>query len=137
MKKISLLKRVILLECLGFLAVTLFIWIDEILDLPHILFGSVATPVNIAESIFETCFIFSLALLTLFFTNRLLKEIKYLRGFLLVCSVCKNIRKGDRWIPIEEFISSESEAKFSHGLCPDCAGKHYGQSILGADTTEP
>ena len=55
-----------------------------------------------------------------------LDHIKQLQGMLPICSVCKNIRddKG-YWNRIESYISKHSEAKFSHGLCPDCAKKVY------------
>ncbi len=49
-------------------------------------------------------------------------EIRQLRGFLPICSYCKKIRN-DRnyWEQIESYISSHSEALFSHGICPECA----------------
>ncbi len=55
-----------------------------------------------------------------------LKEIRTLRGFLPICSNCKKIRddKG-YWTQIETYISSHSDAEFSHGLCPECADKLY------------
>ncbi len=54
-------------------------------------------------------------------------EIKTLQGMLPICSICKNIRddKG-YWNDIEGYFSKHSELIFSHGLCPDCARKHYG-----------
>ncbi len=55
-----------------------------------------------------------------------LEEIKTLQGMLPICSICKNIRddKG-YWNCIESYLSEHSELVFSHGLCPDCAQKHY------------
>jgi len=55
-----------------------------------------------------------------------LSEVKILRGFLPICASCKKIRddKG-YWNQIETYISTHSEAQFSHGLCPDCARKLY------------
>lgn len=54
------------------------------------------------------------------------EEIKTLQGMLPICSICKNIRddKG-YWNGIESYFSKHSELVFSHGLCPDCAQKHY------------
>ncbi len=54
------------------------------------------------------------------------EEIKVLHGILPICSVCKKIRddKGD-WNQIESYISKYSEAKFSHGLCPECGIEIY------------
>lgn len=55
-----------------------------------------------------------------------LEEIKTLQGLLPICSFCKNIRddKG-YWKSIESYFSTHSSLEFSHGLCPDCAEKHY------------
>lgn len=62
--------------------------------------------------------------------NRELKEanatIRTLSGILPICSFCKGIRddKG-YWARLEEFMSKETDVKFSHGICPDCMKKHY------------
>ncbi len=55
-----------------------------------------------------------------------LSEIKTLRGILPICSYCKQIRddKG-YWSQIESYIRKHSDAEFSHGICPECAKKHY------------
>jgi hypothetical protein len=55
-----------------------------------------------------------------------LDHVKLLKGMLPICASCKKIRddKG-YWQGVEEYISSHSEAQFSHGLCPDCMKKLY------------
>ena len=54
------------------------------------------------------------------------KEVHILRGILPICSFCKRIRdKDEKWIALEKYITEHSEAGFSHGLCPECAKKHY------------
>lgn len=55
-----------------------------------------------------------------------LDEVKKLSGLLPICSYCKRIRddKG-YWNQLEAYISNHSEAKFSHGICRECAQKHY------------
>lgn len=55
-----------------------------------------------------------------------LDEIKTLRGILPICCECKKIRddKG-HWDHIECYISSRTDAEFSHGICPDCSKKLY------------
>jgi len=48
-------------------------------------------------------------------------EIKTLRGFLPICACCKKIRDDyGLWTRVEEYISTHTDAEFSHGLCPDC-----------------
>lgn len=58
--------------------------------------------------------------------TKALAEVKQLSGFLPICASCKKIRddKG-YWNQIESYISQHSEAKFSHGICPECAKKLY------------
>jgi hypothetical protein len=53
-------------------------------------------------------------------------NVRTLAGLLPICSYCKKIRddKG-YWDQIESYVSQHSEAKFSHGICPDCARKHF------------
>ncbi len=54
------------------------------------------------------------------------KEVHILRGILPICSFCKKIRnKDEKWIALEKYITEHSDAGFSHGLCPECAKKHY------------
>lgn len=56
-----------------------------------------------------------------------LAKVRTLSGLLPICASCKNIRddKG-YWNQIETYISSHSDVAFSHGLCPGCMEKIYG-----------
>ncbi len=56
-----------------------------------------------------------------------LDKIKTLKGLLPICSECKKIRddKG-YWNQIEGYIETHSDALFSHGICPGCMDKLYG-----------
>jgi ligand-binding sensor domain-containing protein len=57
-----------------------------------------------------------------------LSSAKVLRGLLPICAHCKKVRDdGGYWTRIEDYISRHSEADFSHGYCPDCVEKHYGE----------
>ena len=55
-----------------------------------------------------------------------LAEVKTLSGLLPICASCKNIRddKG-YWNKIETYIQENSDAQFSHGICPECFKKHH------------
>ena len=42
-------------------------------------------------------------------------------GLLPICSRCKRIRsEEDRWDPIDDYIRKNSDADFTHSICPDC-----------------
>lgn len=55
-----------------------------------------------------------------------LEKVKTLSGLLPICAHCKKIRddKG-YWNQVEGYLSTHSELQFSHGICPECAKKHY------------
>jgi len=55
-----------------------------------------------------------------------LANVKSLSGLLPICAGCKKIRD-DRgyWNQVETYIQKHTEARFSHGLCPDCLKKWY------------
>ena len=53
-----------------------------------------------------------------------LAEVKTLSGLLPICCSCKKIRDDTGyWSQIETYLQANSEAEFSHGICPDCAKK--------------
>ncbi|MCK5541550.1 MAG: hypothetical protein KAH62_00540 [Desulfobacula sp.] len=120
-------KAIIFCEFFGFGVILLFLWLDEILDLPHYLFETIETPVNTAESIFESIMIIIIAIFCIGMTFRLLSKIKVLEGFLPICASCKKIRdSNDHWHPVESYIANHSNVSFSHGICQECMEKLYG-----------
>jgi PAS domain S-box-containing protein len=55
-----------------------------------------------------------------------LDEVNLLSGLLSICASCKRIRnEREKWESLESYVQSHSEAKFSHGVCPDCLRKLY------------
>ena len=55
------------------------------------------------------------------------EQVRHLSGLIPICAGCKKIRD-DRgfWQQVEEYISNHSDAVFTHGLCPDCIRKYFG-----------
>ena len=48
-------------------------------------------------------------------------EVNQLEGLLPICSYCRKIRdKSNQWTGIEEYIAKQTEASFTHSICPDC-----------------
>lgn len=63
-------------------------------------------------------------------TRALRERVRTLEGILPTCAFCKNIRDdAGEWHEIEEYVTSHSQAKFSHGVCPKCAEQHYGDCL--------
>jgi hypothetical protein len=62
-----------------------------------------------------------------------LNKVKMLSGLLPICASCKKIRDDrDQWRNLEDYIGDHSEAKFSHGICPDCMKKYYSNLDKGS-----
>jgi len=63
-------------------------------------------------------------------TRKLSQRVKVLEGILPVCSFCKKIRdQQGQWHSMERFITERSEAQFTHGFCPECGERHYGDFL--------
>jgi PAS domain S-box-containing protein len=61
-----------------------------------------------------------------------LDQINVLSGLLSICASCKRIKdEHQTWQPLESYIQAHSEAKFSHGVCPDCLRKLYSDYYSG------
>lgn len=59
-----------------------------------------------------------------------LANIKTLRGLIPICASCKKIRDdAGYWTSLETYLHKHSEADFSHGICPDCACRLYGDLL--------
>jgi hypothetical protein len=119
-------KQVITYEFTAVAAIISLIWLDEIIDIPHLLLGAESTPLNWRESLFESIIIALLGAVIINCTSKLFRKMKFLEGILPVCASCKKIRddKG-HWHQIESFIRERSDAEFSHSICPECAEKLY------------
>jgi hypothetical protein len=56
-----------------------------------------------------------------------LRDVRLLRGVLHSCGYCHRIETAEgEWKPVEQFMVEFSEAMLSHGVCPECANKHWG-----------
>lgn len=62
-----------------------------------------------------------------------LARIKRLEGIISICMYCKKIRsEQEGWEMLEKYITENSDAQFSHSICPDCYAHALSQSL--ADT---
>jgi hypothetical protein len=103
----------------GFLLAIFICWITELFD----------PPFSLQQVVIETVFITAFGCATVFLTWNLIKRIKYLEGFLVICASCKQVRVGDKWIRIEGILANHSDLQLSHGVCPECAEKLYGKFL--------
>jgi hypothetical protein len=58
------------------------------------------------------------------------RHIKDLETLLPLCSNCKRYRTDDNeWMPIEKYLMENGAPQLTHGICPDCAKKLYGDYL--------
>lgn len=65
-----------------------------------------------------------------------LDEVRTLREILPICSYCKKIRGDENyWQSVESYISTHTNTRFSHGICPACYAReiepHLGERKSG------
>ena len=118
----SIPRRLLLYEAIGFSILITISWLDELFDLPSLLFG---TPPghNWHEAALETIIIVAAAVPTFVLSRQLAKRLVYLEGFLRVCAWCRKIGVQDEWVSMETFFDRELKTKTSHGMCPACVAK--------------
>ncbi|MFO0807999.1 MAG: response regulator transcription factor [Gemmataceae bacterium] len=53
--------------------------------------------------------------------ERSLAQVKRLQGLIPICAWCKKVRNdANYWQQVEDYFGENSDARFSHGICPDC-----------------
>ncbi|HUG28282.1 MAG TPA: tetratricopeptide repeat protein [Gemmatimonadales bacterium] len=57
-----------------------------------------------------------------------ISEVRTLKGLIPICANCKKVRD-DRgyWESVESYVTSRSEALFTHGICATCGPSLYGE----------
>lgn len=91
-------------------------------DRDHLIVGGVTATI--------TTIFFGIMAIYLGSLERALRDIKTLKGLLPICSSCNKIRTpDDHWHIIEKYIAERTDATFTHGLCPDCARRLYGDAV--------
>jgi PAS domain S-box-containing protein len=59
-----------------------------------------------------------------------LARVKRLEGIISICMYCKKIRnEQESWEQLEKYITENSDARFSHGICPNCYARALAESI--------
>lgn len=57
-----------------------------------------------------------------------LAQVRRLSGLLPLCSACKRIRDdGGYWQDVAEYMQERLDAEITHGICPECAQRLYGE----------
>jgi hypothetical protein len=110
----------LLLEALGFVFVALLIWVNEYLDLPHMLLGAPPTPWRPVEVAIESGFVLLLGAAVTGLSWLTFRRLAYLESLLILCASCQRVGGEGQWMEFEEFVASHDHLETTHGMCPDC-----------------
>lgn len=116
------LRRIAGVELAGFGLILALVWLDELLDLPHLLFGDPPTPVRITEIGLESVGVLVLATVARLLSSRMRRRLAQLERFVVLCAWCRRVRLDDQWLTFEAFLGTH-RAETSHGMCPKCEEK--------------
>ncbi len=65
-------------------------------------------------------------------------EVAELRQLIPICASCGQARSGDNyWQSVQDYLRTHTAVQFSHGLCPGCVVKLYGESGKDLIDAEP
>jgi hypothetical protein len=118
MQKNSHLTRIVFIQNLGFLAIIVLCYLNELLKLPSLIFSD--HPFVFRRSTVEMLLFFAVWLLVSSSTHRLLKRIRQLEEFMRVCAWCRRIDFKGKWITLEAFMEQGFDTPTTHGICPEC-----------------
>ena len=121
MLRSAVLRRTLWLESAGFLLIVAIIWMDEILDLPHLLFGATPTPLRLGEAWLESVLTATVGAVIVSITYRAFRRIEYLESLVVICAWCRRVRGDREWLSMEEFLERQHNAHTTHGICEGCA----------------
>ena len=118
-------------QFLGFVLLLCFLWANEVLDLPALIYGRSSGAFDIIGTCLLTAGIILIGFVTV--AHTLVQQRKMLKGFVTVCSYCGKVHiDEDAWSHMEEFIAERSLIEFSHGICPACYQKLLRDNKLDA-----
>jgi hypothetical protein len=120
MEKKSQFTKVVLYQNLGFLAVIVICYLNELLQLPSLIFSHHPFAFVYRRSTLELLLFLAVWLLVSRSTYRLMNRLRQLEVFLRVCAWCRRIDFKGEWMPLEDFMEQGFDTPTTHGICPDC-----------------
>jgi hypothetical protein len=109
-------------QFLGFVMLICIIWVNEVLDLPKLIYGDSSGEFNYVAACVLTAAVIIVGFITI--AHTILLQRRMLKGFVTICSYCGRVHIDENaWQQVEEFVSTRTSLEFSHGVCPVCYQK--------------
>jgi hypothetical protein len=123
MEKKSYLTRIVVYQNLGFLAVIVICYFNELLKLTTLIFSDHPFAFVYRRPTLEMLLFLAVWLLVNNSTRRLLKRVRHLEDFLRVCAWCRRIDYKGEWMRLEDFMQQGFDTPTTHGICPECLNR--------------
>src|SRR5690242_1562482 len=120
MKKNSHLTRIVLYQNLGFVAIMLICYLDDLLKLPTLLFSGHPFEFVHSQTTLDMLLVLTVWFLVSNSTRRVMERVRYLEKFMRVCSWCRRINYQGQWMPLEQFMRQGFDTPTTHGICQEC-----------------
>jgi hypothetical protein len=124
---------VVFWQCVALLMLNLFVWVNEMLDLPAVYFEAQPRPFDPSRACVSCAAILLVGIVLVGHTY--IQEQQIIRGLISICSHCKKIRiDSNTWQQIEQYVGKHGEISFTHGICPECLKRTMAE-VTGHDKT--
>ena len=124
------IRTILVMEAIGFVAIAVLLWFDEIFDLPYMVLGAEPTPANYAEVAVECGFVLIFGAIVMAISLSLARRIMRLESLFPVCLVCEKVcmpggdpEKQESWKETDLFVIDKAGTHLANSLCPACKGR--------------
>jgi hypothetical protein len=123
MKINSQLTKIELYQNLGFLGIIVLCFLDDLLQLPTLIFSGDPFAFVYRRSTLDILLVLAVWFIVSRSTRRILARVHYLEKFMRVCAWCRRIHFKGEWMPLEEFMRQGFDTPTTHGICKECLQK--------------
>ena len=116
----SRLTKIVMYQNWGFLAIIVLCYLDDLLQLPCLIFSAYPFEFVHRRSMLEMLLFLAVWLLVSGSTQRLMKRVQHLEAFMRVCAWCRRIDCTGEWMRLEDFMKQGFDTSTTHGICPEC-----------------
>lgn len=117
----------------AFMILFLLIWVNEIIDVPALLYGTQQTPPDLTRACVSSAAVLLAAIIAIGHTY--VQQQNLIFGLITICSYCHKVRIHEEdWERIEEYVGKRTAANFSHGICPTCYAEQQEKIFAPART---
>lgn len=117
-------------QSLVFVILICLVWANEILDLPHLIYGASPQPPDVLGACILTAAVILVGFINLAYSY--VQHKRVLVGLFKVCSYCGKVEVDkEQWQKLDLFVAGRTSAQFTHGVCPECYQKLMAEQTAG------